>query len=187
MQRNSAGDHGTTTQIARMVVALHRCCNDHGGGGGCGRRRAAPINWEVALGAAALFGSVYCLLALTANRELYSNSHRISMAAKQQIKALQEGLGAIRDVLLDGNQVTYLETYRQADWPQRQLQAKNQFLSAFPRYAVEALGLVAISVLGGLLVVKQGSGGSVIPLLGALPGAQRLLPALQQVYGSCQM
>ena len=122
------------------------------------------INWEVALGAAALFGSVYCLLALTANRELYSNSHRISMAAKQQIKALQEGLGAIRDVLLDGNQVTYLETYRQADWPQRQLQAKNQFLSAFPRYAVEALGLVAISVLGGLLVVKQGSGGSVFSL-----------------------
>ena len=71
------------------------------------------------------------------------------MAAKQQIKALQERLGAIRDVLLDGNQGTYVAIYRQADRPQRQLMAKNQFLGTFPRYALDA---------------------------------QRLLPALQQVY-----
>jgi len=31
------------------------------------------------------------------------------------------GLGAIRDVLLDGSQSAYVELYRQADWPQRQL------------------------------------------------------------------
>jgi ATP-binding cassette subfamily B protein len=58
------------------------------------------------------------------------------------------------------------------------------FLSTFPRYALEALGLVAIAVLGGLLVLQRGSGSAVIPLLGALAlGAQRLLPALQQIYG----
>jgi ABC-type multidrug transport system fused ATPase/permease subunit len=143
------------------------------------------IDWVVALGAVALFGSVYSLLAITTRKELQRNSQRIAAAARQQIKALQEGLGAIRDVLLDGNQHTYLEIYRQADWPQRQLGAKNQFLSAFPRYAVEALGMVAIALLGGLLVLQQGSGGAVIPLLGALAlGAQRLLPALQQVYAS---
>ena len=45
--------------------------------------------------------------------------------------------------------------------------AKIQFLGSFPRYAVEALGMVAIALLGGLL-------------LGALAlGAQLLLPALQ--------
>jgi len=44
--------------------------------------------------------------------------------------------------------------------------------------------MVAIALLGGLLVLQQGSGGGVIPLLGALAlGVQRLLPALQQVYG----
>lgn len=61
--------------------------------------------------------------------------------------------------------------------------ARNQFLSAFPRYALEALGLVGIAFLGGLLVLQNGSGVAVIPLLGALAlGAQRLLPAMQQVY-----
>ena len=57
------------------------------------------------------------------------------------------------------------------------------FSSAFPRYALEALGMVAIAILGFLLVSQRGSGASVIPLLGVLAlGAQRLLPALQQLY-----
>ena len=44
---------------------------------------------------------------------------------------------------------------------------------------------MAIALLGGLLVLQQGAGAAVIPLLGALAlGAQRLLPALQQVYSS---
>ncbi|MDC0165846.1 ABC transporter ATP-binding protein/permease [Synechococcus sp. AH-558-M21] len=141
------------------------------------------IDWPVALGAAGLFGCVYGLLAITARRQLRQNGQQIAATAQQQIKALQEGLGAIRDVLLEGNQATYLEIYRQADRPQRQLRIKNQFIGAFPRYALEALGMVAIAVLGGLLVLQRGSGAAVIPLLGALAmGAQRLLPALQQLY-----
>jgi ABC-type bacteriocin/lantibiotic exporter with double-glycine peptidase domain len=142
------------------------------------------IDWPVALGTAALFGSVYGLLTITVRQELRHNSKRISASAKQQIKVLQEGLGAIRDVLLDGNQLTYVAIYRQADRPQRKLQARNNFLTGFPRYAVEALVMVAVALLGWLLVLQEGNGGAVIPLLGALAlGAQRLLPALQQVYG----
>ena len=141
------------------------------------------INTEVALGASALLSSVYGLLALRARKELSSNGHKIVSAARQQVKALQEGLGAIRDVLLDGNQSAYVDIYRQADLPQRQLLAKNRFLGEFPRYSVEALALVAIAILGGLMVYDKGPGGSVITLLGALAlGAQRLLPALQQMY-----
>jgi ABC-type multidrug transport system fused ATPase/permease subunit len=141
------------------------------------------IDWPVALAAAGLFGGVYGLLAITTRQQLQHNSQRIARAAGQQIKALQEGLGAIRDVLLDGSQPTYLEIYSQADRPQRQFQAQNSFLAAFPRYWLEALGMVAIALLGGLLVLQRASGGAVIPLLGALAlGAQRLLPALQQVY-----
>ena len=44
--------------------------------------------------------------------------------------------------------------------------------------------MVAIALLGGMLVIQQGSGTAVITLLGAMAlGAQRLLPALQQIYG----
>ena len=143
------------------------------------------IDLEVALGAIGLFGGVYVLLAVTVRHQLNRNSHRITATAKQLIKALQEGLGAIRDVLLDGNQQNFYVIYRQADRPHRLHQAQNRFLAAFPRYALEALGMVAIALLGGFLVMQQGSGAAVIPLLGALAlGAQRLLPALQQMYAN---
>jgi ABC-type bacteriocin/lantibiotic exporter with double-glycine peptidase domain len=187
VQRNSAAViTGTTTFISGSVVALTSLLQLLTAAVVATGLLAGLllIDWAVALGAAALFGSVYGLLAITTRKELERNSQRIAAAAKQQIKALQEGLEAIRDVLLDGNQGTYVAIYRQADRPQRQLQVKNQFLGTFPRYALEALGMVVIALLGGLLVLQQGAGGVVIPLLGALAlGAQRLLPALQQVYG----
>jgi ABC-type multidrug transport system fused ATPase/permease subunit len=142
------------------------------------------IDWLVAVSAAGLFGIAYGLVGITARRELRQNGERIAVASNQRVQALQEGLGAIRDVLLDGSQALYLEVYRLADRLQRQLESKNAFLSTFPRYALEALGLVAIALLGGLLVLQRGSGAAVIPLLGAMAlGAQRLLPALQQIYG----
>ena len=142
------------------------------------------IDAQVALAAAALFGVAYGVLAVTSRRELRINGQKIAEKSTLKVKALQEGLGAIRDVLLDGSQPIYLQIYRQADRPQRQLQAKNAFLAAFPRYAIEAMGMVGIALLGGILVRQRGSGVSVIPLLGALAlGAQRLLPALQQIYG----
>jgi len=143
------------------------------------------VNWPMALGSLGLFVASYVVLATTARLRLRSNGKSISEATKQQLKALQEGLGAIRDVLLDGSQATYLRIYQQADRPQRQLQADNVFISSFPRYAFEALGLVSIALIGGLLRSQQVDSSSVIPILGALAlGAQRLLPALQQIYSS---
>lgn len=141
------------------------------------------VNWSIALSISVLFGSVYAWLAYATRRRLSSNGERISQVSNQQLKALQEGLGAIRDVLLDGTQSLYLEIYRRCDRPQRKLQAENQYLSAFPRYLLEAVAVAVIALVGGLLVLRRGSGAAVIPLLGALAlGGQRLLPALQQVY-----
>ena len=61
------------------------------------------IDAPVALGAAALFGTAYGALAITARRQLRTNGQMIATASTQQIKALQEGLGAIRHVLLEGS------------------------------------------------------------------------------------
>ena len=142
------------------------------------------IDAPVAVAAAALFGSAYVILAIIVRRELHLNGKLIANASTQQIKALQEGLGAIRDVLLDGSQYFYFQIYRQADHPLRRLGAKNNFLVVFPRYALEALGMVSIALLGGFIALQRGNDVSVVPLLGSLGlGAQRLLPALQQIYG----
>lgn len=82
------------------------------------------IDLSIALAVMLLFGGAYGALVILFRKELHANGVRISAALDKQLKALQEGLGAIRDVLLDGSQATYLQIYRQADLPLRQLQAK---------------------------------------------------------------
>lgn len=188
VQRNtSVVITATTTQISRTVNALSALLQLVTSGivAAAILTGLVLVDVVVAIATAFLFGSVYILLALLTRRELRQNSILISSMYNLQVKFLQEGLGAIRDVLLDGNQQLYVGIYRKAELPLRNLQAKNRFLSAFPRYAIEALGLVAISVVGGFMVLQKGLDSTVIPVLGALAlGAQRLLPALQQVYSS---
>ena len=188
LQRNSSTVINTiTNQVARTVAALNSTlllATSVVVASGL-LSGLLLIDWKVALAAASLFGSAYGLIAQVSRRKLSRNGAEISLAIGQLLKAVQEGLGAIRDVLLDGSQPLYLQIYIKADRRQRRLQAKNDFLVQFPRYGLEALGMVAIALLGGLLVLQRGSGAAVIPLMGALAlGAQRLLPALQQAYGS---
>jgi len=141
------------------------------------------INWVIAIASASIFGAAFLLIGFYGRKRLANNGRAIDKARAGVLKSLQEGLGAIRDVLLDGTQLVYLEIYRKSDRSQRRFAASNQFLSAFPRFFLEALGLLFIAVLAGLLVFHKGSGSAALPVLGAFAlGAQRLLPALQQAY-----
>jgi len=141
------------------------------------------IDAKVAIVAAACFGTSYGVLTWLSRRRLLRNSQRIAHESTQVIKALQEGLGGIRDVLLDGTQTVYTDIYRKADQPLKRAQGNNAFISLGPRYAMEALGMVLIASLAYGMSLQQGGMGAALPVLGALAlGAQRLLPALQQAY-----
>ena len=139
----------------------------------------------VALEATVGFGGSYALITWMGRRRLHRNSQRIAYEQTQVVKALQEGLGGIRDVLLDGTQPVYCDVYRQADLPLRRAQGNNAFITANPRYVMEALGLVVIAALAYGLSRDAGGVATALPVLGTLAlGAQRLLPALQQAYSA---
>ena len=143
------------------------------------------INTSVALSTFIGFGLLYWLIIRYAKSQLKNNSQIIANQSTQMIKSLQEGLGGIRDVLVDGTQEFYCQLYRNADLPLRRAAGSNQFISGSPRYAMEAIGMTLIAGLAFVMVQHEGGMGSVIPTLGALAlGAQRLLPALQQAYGA---
>ena len=125
------------------------------------------------------------MLSLTNKKQLSNNSLSISNLTRAQVKVIQESLGSIRDVLLDGNQNNYLELFQASDRPMRRMQAQSNFLASYPRFCLEALGMVLISSFAVYLTLQSLNSDLVVPLLGTLAlGAQRLLPALQQVYFS---
>lgn len=131
------------------------------------------------------FGLIYTLIILlTRNKQLH-DSHLIARESSNVIKSLQEGLGGIRDVLLDNNQKIYCQTYHNADLSLRRAQGDNLFISQSPRFAMEALGMILISILAFFLAHKTSEVAKIVPTLGLLAlGAQRLLPLLQQAYSS---
>ena len=134
---------------------------------------------------AATFGTSYVLITLVLRRQFLRNSELIAHKQTQVVKSLQEGLGGIRDVLLDGTQPLYCEIYRKADVPLRRAQGKNVFFAGSPRPAMEALGISLIAILAYTLSLGDKGLTSALPTLGVIAlSAQRLLPALQQVFSS---
>ncbi len=137
----------------------------------------------MAVTAFAGFGAIYAGVIKGTKKALARDSERVSYESNQVIKALQEGLGGIRDVLINGTQATYCKIYRSADLPLRRATANVLIISGTPRYAIEALGMVLIAVFAYSLAGSPSGIVSAIPVLGALAlGAQRLLPVLNLAY-----
>lgn len=139
----------------------------------------------IAISAFLGFGLIYVVVIKISKRILIRNSQCISEESVKVIKALQEGLGGIRDVLLDGTQDAYCKMYRNADFPMRRAYASIAIISTGPRYVIEAIGMILIAIFAYALAGNGSTYASVIPVLGALAlGAQRLLPIMQQGYAS---
>lgn len=129
------------------------------------------------------FGSVYALVVLYTRRKLSLYGERVNENSTRVVKILQEGIGGIRDVLLDGTQEANCEIFRQADIPLRRAQANIQIIGGSPRFAIEALSMIAIAWLAFVLASSDEGASSALPMLGAVAiGAQRLLPIMQQIY-----
>lgn len=141
------------------------------------------VNPYVALAAGGLFGALYVGISLWAKKRLIANSQAISGNSTLRIQYLQEGLGGIRDVLLERNQSVYVDQFSKVDRAVRNAQAANATLAGAPKYFVESVAIVMIVLLANGLVNLAGGVAQALPVLGTLAlGAQRLLPYVQNIY-----
>ena len=138
-----------------------------------------------ALAAALLFGLIYAVVSLLLRRRFKRYSAILSEAYDERVRMLQETLGAIRDIIIDGSQPVHLRAFRASDRRLSSARVRVSFFGTAPRFIIEAFGLVALSLLAALLSFRTGGVLAALPLLGALAlGAQRLLPLFQQIYQS---
>jgi ABC-type multidrug transport system fused ATPase/permease subunit len=132
------------------------------------------------------FTLIYAAIVILTKRRTAKNSRIIGIQQGRVIKAIQEGLGGIREVLIDGTQSIYTRLYKDSFITMQSALASNQVMSVSPKFAVEAVGILLIAGLAYVLTVSGGVTGEVsnaVPILGALAlGAQRLLPLFQQIY-----
>lgn len=131
------------------------------------------------------FGAVYLAMSLVIRKHLKRNAQIIATTQAEGIRSVQEGLGGIRDVIINDTQPYFLSRYSELDSRLQRANATNALAAGAPRFAIEAAGMVIIAALAYFLITRSNDPGQVLPILGTFVlGAQRLLPSMQLVYGN---
>jgi ATP-binding cassette subfamily B protein len=126
---------------------------------------------------------IYILITKITSNKLFVNSQVIARDSVNSIRSLQEGLGGIRDLIIDNTQELYIQIYQKSDLALRQAQSQNQFMNISPRYVMEALCMSLLITSAYYLVLGADDPLIVIPILGVIGfGAIRMLPILQAIY-----
>ena len=142
----------------------------------------APL---VTITALLFFVILYAYIFKINKKTIFRASEKINNEKGKVIQILQESLGNIRDIILDGTQEEYSKIYRQAVTSLRNAEASVGVRGALPRYAVEAISMVLIAVVAIIFISNSSDRITVIPTLGAMAlAAQRLLPLFNQCYAN---
>lgn len=137
----------------------------------------------VTFGLIILLVIAYGLTAWICNSMLKTNSLVMAKEQDAAVKALQEGLGGIRDILLDKSQEIFCGVYKKADSLMRRANANLTAISHSPRHVMESAGIVLFGLLAIKLTAEPKGLLVALPTLGLLAlGVQRLLPALQMGF-----
>jgi ATP-binding cassette subfamily B protein len=131
------------------------------------------------------FGLIYTLIILISRKKLLSNSRIVAASSVATIKILQESLGGIRDILIDGNQKYFYEQFAMADKALRKGQCSSHVIGTTPRYGVETIGILALVLTAFYFSYEGNEITNMIPLLGVFAlGAQKVLPLAQQIFSA---
>ena len=138
----------------------------------------------IALIAMGGLGLIYGIIIKFTKGKLKAGSIIIAEESNNIIKNLQEGLSGIRDVLIDGSQETFCNTYKRTNSVLRHAQGNTQIISQIPSFALASLGMILIAFLSYSLTISGGFANAMPSLAALTLGLQRLLPNAQQLYAS---
>lgn len=127
----------------------------------------------------------YILLILIFKGRIKAYSKTAAINSDLALRNLNEGLGGIRDILLDNTQDLFCKQYIATDNALRHSQKEVLFLGAAPRYVLEIIGLTLIALISYNIVNENTNDSLAVPIIGLIAmTAQKILPLLQLIYAS---
>ena len=144
------------------------------------------VNPKIMIISILFFGILYLSLIVFGKKAIATSSQIINKQQNNIVEILQNGLGALRDIILDKTQYFYINIFQKAAFEKAKKQALLDFIQSSPRYIFEGMGIMLFVIL---LIYFSGSSSSpekfstILPTLAALAiGSQRILPLLNAVY-----
>ena len=141
------------------------------------------IDFKLTLISMSVFGLLYISVILFFRKTLLKNSEIISQNQTLMVKSLQEGVGSIRDIILDGNQKIHIDSFSKLIFERGFKVAINDLIAQSPRFLLETVGIILISIFLFFFSSKEIGVLGLFPVLSALAlGAQKIMPLMNVVY-----
>ncbi len=143
------------------------------------------INPQVMAISILFFVVLYYSISLFSKKKIIESSKIINLSQNNVVKGLQDGIGAIRNIILDKSQNFYIKLFKKENFNLARKSAFVEFIQQSPRYIFESLGIFLFVIL--LIYWNETKSKeeflTIFPTLAALAvGAQRILPLLNTIY-----
>jgi ATP-binding cassette, subfamily B, bacterial PglK len=145
------------------------------------------INPQVMTVSIFFFAVLYYLISVLSKKKINESSKIVNLSQNNVVKGLQDGIGAIRNIILDKSHNFYIKLFKKENFNLARQSAFLQFIQQSPRYIFEALGIFLFVIL--LVYWNETKSKEeflvIFPTLAALAiGAQRILPLLNNIYAN---
>ncbi|MDA8933126.1 ABC transporter ATP-binding protein/permease [Candidatus Pelagibacter ubique] len=128
---------------------------------------------------------IYILILVMMKNSLLKYSYTINYESSHIVKIIQESLGTVRDIIIDGTQNYYFKIFNKAEYRNQNTRSKIKIISGMPRLVIEPLGMIIIVLTSYFYIQNIENPLELIAFLGMLAlGAQKMLPILQNAYTS---
>lgn len=141
------------------------------------------VDWRATIFVIAISSIIYFSVMLFSRKKLNKISKSFSKSNEDRIEISKEAILGIRDVILNDITIFFEEKFSIYDLKFNRARALHNFLGVFPKYLIETLLLVSITVTSLIVSNSAISVDTVLPiLLMFLVAAQKVLPLINQVF-----
>jgi ATP-binding cassette, subfamily B, bacterial PglK len=135
------------------------------------------------------FGILYFVIILLSKKTLKRNSQIINYEQNKIILSLQNGLGSIRDIILDKTHEFYISTFSKSNFNKAKRKSIGEVIAFAPRYIFEGMAVILVV----LLILLYGMKSQIniddftifFPTLAALAlGSQKMIPLLNSLFAN---
>ena len=139
------------------------------------------VNFKLTLILFTIASITFILIAIKKNKTLAKEGRITKISSEKEIKIIQEGLGSLKNIILENNRNIFLKKYSYYNQKYLFSSARVSAILAKPRYFVEGL---FISIIGiSAYFFKANLGLNPIPILSSLAlGLQKLLPSINSLF-----
>lgn len=143
------------------------------------------VNIKVVITSIVIFATMYLLIVFFLKKRIHKLSQIFPEKSTQALKVVQEGLGNIRDILIDKVQNVYTERFSTFDISYKTAQRDSLIYGGIPKIIIESLLMISIACVLFFLTSSNVNIVELIPVFSVfIFSAQKLLPLIQSIYSS---